>query len=554
MWPAQPVGLRPLGVGERIDAAIKIVRASFLTLARAALVVAIPSGIVVAVIAESVRSAEQNGINTNDTRSLYTALGGELVTLVITLVVSAFVTAVCFRVITNAYLGQPGDWREALRFGWSRLFAVIWISALSYLAVILGGLAIAALIALTVAIHLAALTVLFSVVLGIAGSVAAVWFLVASRLAVPIMMLENVRGTKAIRRALALCRGYWWSVFGTQFLAGLLVFLASAVVGLIFGAIFAVFHGGTVTSVVSQFFVQTISYVVFAPFSAAILVVLTIDLRVRKEGFDIELLSAQMGLPTTASALFFTKPPVGGPYGPGAYPPPGFPPQGYPPQPGYPPPGYPPYPPQPGGYPPYPQQPGYPPQGFPPQPGYPPPGYPPYPPQPGYPPQNYPPPGSPPQQPWDPPVPGAYPPVDPPPAPPPPSPPGYQPREAPPGWPRPSEPSSPSSTAPAMPPGWPRPSPPAPVAAPPGPSWPRPSEPAAPPRPTRRADQKVSRSTRRARLNPRRRMRPGPNRCLTRRERGALRPTRAPSSRPDPFPTALHGEAGAVPRPSRRCA
>ena len=30
MWPAQVVNLRPLGVGERIDAAIKIVRAKFL--------------------------------------------------------------------------------------------------------------------------------------------------------------------------------------------------------------------------------------------------------------------------------------------------------------------------------------------------------------------------------------------------------------------------------------------------------------------------------------------------------------------------------------------
>lgn len=158
------------------------------------------------------------------------------------------------------------------------------------------------------AIHIAALTVLFTVVLGIAGFVAMVWFLVASRLAVPVLMLEDIRGIKAIRRALTLCRGYWWSVFGTQFLAGLLVSIVSAVVAVVLDAIFSAFHGGTTMSVVSGFFVQTIDYVVFAPFSAAILVVLTIDLRVRKEGFDIQLLSAQMGVPPTPSALFFTKP------------------------------------------------------------------------------------------------------------------------------------------------------------------------------------------------------------------------------------------------------
>jgi hypothetical protein len=32
MWPGHAVSLRPLGVGERIDAAIKIVRAYFLAL------------------------------------------------------------------------------------------------------------------------------------------------------------------------------------------------------------------------------------------------------------------------------------------------------------------------------------------------------------------------------------------------------------------------------------------------------------------------------------------------------------------------------------------
>ena len=428
MWPAQAVNLRPLGVGERIDAAIKIVRANFSTLARASLVVAIPSGIVVAIIAASVSASEQNATDTGVSRDLYTALGGELLTLVITLVVSAFVTAVCFRVIANAYLGQRAEWREALRFGWSRLLAVIWVSALTYLAIVVGALAIAALIAITVAIHIAALTVLFAVVLGIAGFVAMVWFLVASRLAVPVLMLEDIRGIKAIRRALTLCRGYWWSVFGTQFLAGLLVSIASAVVAVVLDAIFSAFHGGTTMSVVSGFFVQTIDYVVFAPFSAAILVVLTIDLRVRKEGFDIQLLSAQMGVPPTPSALFFTKPAPAGPYGTG-YPPPGYPPQGHP---GYPPQTNPWYPPGPGGYPP------------------PPGGYPPQEPSAGYPPA--------------------------------PSPPtGWPPTVVPTGWPQPPGPPPPPPAGPPAPaPGWPRPSPPQPQKSPPVPGWPRPSD-AAPP-------------------------------------------------------------------------
>jgi hypothetical protein len=357
-----------LGVGERIDAAIKIVRAHFLTLARAALVVAIPSGIVVAVISVSVRSSEKSLVTSPATGTtlklgdLYAILGGEILTVAITFIVGAFITAVCFRVIGNAYLGQTANWRDALGFGWSRLLAVIWISVLTYLAVVVLALAVAVLIAVPVITHVTALTVLFSLMFGVGGLLAAVWFLIASRLAVPVMMLEDIRGTKAIRRALRLCRGHWWSVFGTQLLAGILVAVASFAVGIAAGAVFAVFHGSTTVSVVEGFLVQTINYMVFAPFSAAVLVVLTIDLRVRKEGFDIQLLSAQMGVAPSASALFFTKPAPGGGYGPAGYPQP----PGYPQQP------YPWYPPGPGGYPPAP-------------PGYPPPGYTPAPPVPGWP-------------------------------------------------------------------------------------------------------------------------------------------------------------------------
>jgi hypothetical protein len=360
MWPAQAVGLRPLGVGERIDAAIKIVRSGFPTLVKAMLVVAIPSGVVVAIISTSVGSSIQNGRVAGQALSLSAVLAGKVVVGVIALVVSAFATAVCFRIIANTYLGQPADWREALRFGWSRLLAVIWITFLTFAAIVGVGVVIALVIAVTAVARVAVLTVLFGVVLGIGGVVAMVWFGVAARLAVPIMMLEDIRGTKALQRSLKFCRGSWWSVFGTQVLADLLVGVAGLVVGLVLDLFFVFLRGGTAVSVVHTTLAQMIDYAVFAPFTAAILVVLTIDLRVRKEGFDIQLLSAQVGIPPSATALSFF------PSGPAGYPRQGYPPppNGYPP----PPPGY-----RPQGYP----QQGYPPPpaGYPPPNGYPPPGW-----------------------------------------------------------------------------------------------------------------------------------------------------------------------------------
>ena len=394
-------------------------------------------------------------------------MGGDLLTFLIAFVVGAFVTAVCFRIIGNSYLGQRASWREALRFGWSKLHSVLWIDCLIALSLAVGTLAVGVTIAIAMAIHLTVVSVLVAVVLGIGGFVAAVWFLVAANLAVPILMIENIRGAKAIRRALKLCRRYWWSVFGTQLLAGLLAAVASFAINLVLELILDLFHRGTVAAFVDVFVAQSIYYVVLAPFYAAILVVLTIDLRVRKEGFDIQLLSAQLGAAPSTSALFLTESSPGWGYGPPGYPPPGYPQQQgpwYPSGPaGYPqgPPSYPPgptapYPPPPGysapapGWPrpsdSPPDPPGYAPLTAPTPSGPPPPNYPPI--LPRYTPSAQPPPGvAPPAE-----SPTALPDYSPPPPPVTPPPPVIPPASAkPPGWPRPSDPpprpSSPPPTA-----------------------------------------------------------------------------------------------------------
>ena len=55
MWTPPPVMLRPLGVGERIDAAFKIWTRNFLPMAKAMLVIAVPAGIIEALITLSIQ-------------------------------------------------------------------------------------------------------------------------------------------------------------------------------------------------------------------------------------------------------------------------------------------------------------------------------------------------------------------------------------------------------------------------------------------------------------------------------------------------------------------
>jgi hypothetical protein len=446
MWQQTATALRPLGVGERLDAAIKIVRRNFLTFVKAALVVAIPSGIVIGLIelttasAVSTSTGVTTGVETvNPSSTFSTLLGGLALQGLIQLVVTLLVTATCFRIVGNTYLGQPTDWREALAFGLRRIHSVLWINLLIALAIGVFWL-IFLLFVFAGHVQFSGVVVLLTIALGLLWICATIWFWVSSQLAVPTMMLEGIRGTKALRRSFTLCRKHWWSVFGTLFLASLLVGVLGLAVDVVIGFVFVALHGGTVTAAVESGITRCIDYAVFTPFSAAVAVVITIDLRVRKEGFDIQLLALQMGTSPTSSALSFL-PPAPPPWGYGA---PG-PVWGQGPPAGYPPPGYPP--PGPSGYPP----PGYPPPG---PSGYPPPGYPP-----GYPPAGYPPPGPPGR--W---TPAGGPPGQA-------APPGQQPGNPTPGWGQPTPPRPWGQPTPPRP--WGQPTPPRP--------WGQPTPPAGPP-------------------------------------------------------------------------
>ena len=72
-------------------------------------------------------------------------------------------------------------------------------------------------------------------------------------------MIENVRGIKAIRRSIRLCRGMWWSVFGTLLLASLITGVFSIVVTIVSLVIVSVSHDSTVAVNIGDFFTRTIS-------------------------------------------------------------------------------------------------------------------------------------------------------------------------------------------------------------------------------------------------------------------------------------------------------
>jgi uncharacterized membrane protein len=114
--------------------------------------------------------------------------------------------------------------------------------------------------------------------------------------AVPALMFEHVGGVKALGRSFDLVRGRWWATFGALLAAVILLGVVLLVVGLIFNGIES---GLKVSSTGLWLTLNGISTVigdlVVYPFIAAVIAVVYIDLRVRKEALDLDRLAAGPG-------------------------------------------------------------------------------------------------------------------------------------------------------------------------------------------------------------------------------------------------------------------
>jgi hypothetical protein len=260
--------LRPLGVGEKIDLAIKICRSRYTTLIRIVAVVVIPCQVLSAIIRLSTVQTTPTVFGAPKAVD-WASVAGSLVSEILLGLAAQLASAACLKSVSGSYLGGDASWKESIQFAWKRLGSLVWIAVLIY---ILAGLA------------------LFGFVLpGIY-----LWF--SWLVAMPVLLLEGMRGRAALKRSRRLVRGRWWSTFGTYLLATILVFIVAAV----FSAIVLAVSGTSSGDVDSRLLVAggaaIVSGILTTPFLATMVAVIYFDLRVRKEGLDLELLAQDVGI------------------------------------------------------------------------------------------------------------------------------------------------------------------------------------------------------------------------------------------------------------------
>jgi hypothetical protein len=305
--------LRPLGIGEILDVGIKIYSRNWLTLFKIVVFVVLPAQILV-------NLAEISALPSNATISNGTSpspLGGPVTVdgslsrhqasvllvgfvgaFLIQFIAGRFAQAGCFRAVADAYLGEEVSWRSSLRFALRRLPAIVWLSVLAGFIVFLGFV--------------------FFVIPGI-------YLYVAFTVAVPVLLVEGAGPWRSLRRSRQLVRGRWWGTLGVALVGYLLVSIVSiALTGLVVGVAFANPARNSVTGFVLNTLAATIGSMIATPAAAAFITVLYIDLRVRKEGFDLLLLARRLGVerePGQAPPSFVPElPPAGSP--PPFWPPP----------------------------------------------------------------------------------------------------------------------------------------------------------------------------------------------------------------------------------------
>ena len=282
-------GLRPLDLGEILDAAFRVFGRRWRSLVLAGLVVAIPlnlasTGLVLAFAPDQFDlDATENPL----TRLTEPGQGQALVSVtaarLLDLLASAVVIAACVRVAASDYVGRDPGPGAALTFGLRRLPE-----------------SVAVLLAIGIGVGIGIVLLI----------VPGVWLGTVWGLVLPALLVERKGVIGALGRSRALVRGRFWAVLGLLVLLFLLTIFSAGLIGALAGAVAAAAGADAEAAGAFAALISGVaSMAVAVPLGTVMLVVMYVDQRVRQDGLTIETLARELGEP---DAQPDAPPPPGG--------------------------------------------------------------------------------------------------------------------------------------------------------------------------------------------------------------------------------------------------
>ena len=241
----------------------------------------------------------------------FSQLGGSLLQALATVLLSGLIIVA----VSRSVLGRVASSKEVWERTKSKFLPLIGlniiISIISGLMMIIGIAVFFALLASAastantdreflqdLSIMLVGLFILM-VISALVGSYLSIKFSVAS----PAMVLENLGVFAAIGRSWSLTRGNFWRLFGINILTAIITSMVAGIFGGIASALSVIFvvagsssPEDAITSINTAYIltmvVSTIAQLLILPFTSSVNALLYIDLRMRKEGLDVELRNA----------------------------------------------------------------------------------------------------------------------------------------------------------------------------------------------------------------------------------------------------------------------
>ena len=250
--------MAPRGIGEILRTAFQLYRRYWRTLVSIAAVVVVPLTLLQYVIGHWVRShGQQMHDQVVVSTSFWAVASASLLAALVGLLLYQVLTGAITRTIANEVAGQDLDLEQSYRFGFARLGPVLVVSVLVGLATLLG--------------------LIVFVIPGI---------FIGVRLAMSIqaLVVEDKRGTEAMRRSWDLVGGLWWHAAFTLLVAALITGVVNAVITAPFSAGAWVIQG----------IAAAVATTVTLPYGALVGVLLYLDLRSRKERLDLDTLKANL--------------------------------------------------------------------------------------------------------------------------------------------------------------------------------------------------------------------------------------------------------------------
>ncbi len=239
--------LLPKGIGDILNAAFRLYKENWQGFFAIVAVVAVPLTLLEFLLIDVSFKSGTFG---------RAAFGGALATLASVLIYGLLAGAMG-RAAIGSIVGMPVSVNESVNYGLARFGPILWVGFLFGLAVFVG---------------------FFAVIIG------AVIVAVKLAVSVPVLIVEDRRGTQALSRSWDLTTGHFWHVLGTVFVAGIITRLVSAILQ-------APFAG---SGWVGPGIGASVAQVVTAPFTAIVSILVYLDLRARKESLTSDGLRAEL--------------------------------------------------------------------------------------------------------------------------------------------------------------------------------------------------------------------------------------------------------------------